>query len=92
MKALEKPVVSSSVASREASDGEVVLVNLETSASLVLKNPTAVLIWRLVDDQRTVQEIIAAVLRECPDAPSTAPDDIIETLNLLASQEFIHLT
>ena len=92
MKALEKPVANPSVASRQVSDGEVILVNLENSASLVLKNPTAILIWQLVDDQRTVQEIVAAVLQECPDAPPTAPDDIIETLDLLASQEFIHLT
>lgn len=91
MKTLEKPAISPSVASREASDGEVILVNLETTASLVLKNPTAVLIWQLVDGQRTVKEIVAAVLQECPDAPPTARDDIIETLDLLASQEFIHL-
>ena len=38
-----------------------------------------------------VSEIIAAVLQECPDAPSAAHDDIAEMLDLLAAQTFIRV-
>jgi hypothetical protein len=85
-----KPTINPAVASRQILHGEAVLVNTDTSASLVLKNPTAVLIWQLVDGQRTAQEIIAAVRQECPDAPPTADDDVIETLDLLAAKGFIY--
>ena len=91
MKDGEKPVRNPAITSRKALDGAVILVNLETSASLALKNPTAVLLWQLVDGQRTVQDIVAAVRQACPDAPPTAGNDISKTLDLLAARAFIRL-
>lgn len=91
MKALEKPAANPGVVSRQLLDGEAVLVNLDTAASLALMNPMALLIWQLVDGQRTAQDIIAAIRRECPDAPPSADDDIIEMLDLLEAREFIRV-
>jgi hypothetical protein len=89
MKSSAKPRGNPTIASRQILPGEAILVNLDTSASLVLKNLTAILLWQLVDGQRTVQEIIAAVRHECPDAPPAADDDIIEMLDLLEARGFI---
>jgi len=91
MKVSAKPTPNPTVASRQILPGEAILVNLDTAASLVLKNPTAVFLWQLADGQRTVQEIIAAIRQECPDAPPTADADVLETLDLLEAKGFIQV-
>jgi hypothetical protein len=68
--------------------GEAVLVNLDTAASLAL-NATGFLVWQLVDGQRTVEQIIAAVQRHFRDVPGTAADDVIALLEILAENGFI---
>ena len=91
MEASAKPAPNPAIVSQPIPDGEAILVHTDTAAFLVLKNPTTFLIWQLVDGQRTVQEIVAAVRQACPDAPPTADKEIVEMLDLLAAKGFIHL-
>ena len=89
MEASKKPVPKPAVLWRKVLDGEAILVDEDTDTTLILKNPTAVFVWQLVDGQRTVQEIISALQHECPDAPVTAADDVAEFLAFLMDKGFV---
>jgi hypothetical protein len=88
MELAEKPLANPAVAYREGVDGWAVLVNLDTAGSLAL-NPTGVVVWQLVDGQRTVEQIVSAVQRHFRDAPPTVTDDVSELLDTLAEEGFI---
>ncbi|HDT11647.1 MAG TPA: PqqD family protein, partial [bacterium] len=80
MKLTAKPKANPAVLQRQAPDGEVVLVNLDTGASLAL-NQTGVIIWQLVDGKRTGEEIVAAVRNRFPDAPPELANDVIKLMD-----------
>lgn len=88
MKPTSKPQANPAVLQRQAPDGEVVLVNLDTGASVAL-NQTGVIVWQMLDGQRTVEEIITAVRRSFPDAPPELANDVINLMDILAEDGFI---
>ena len=83
-----RPLINPSVISRRIVADEVVLVNLDTAASLAL-NSTGVVVWQLVDGERTVEQIIASVRSHFRDVPDTVDDEVIELLDILAKDGFV---
>ena len=83
-----KPRTNPAVVHHEAPGGEVVMVNLDTAASLLL-NRTGYLVWQLVDGRRTVAQIVDAVRRRFPDAPPEVVDDVRHLLEILVEDGFI---
>ena len=83
-----RPLINPSVIERQALDGEAVLVNMDTAAALAL-NATGVVVWQLLDGQRSVEQIIAAVERHFRDVPDSVAKDVTALLYTLAEDAFI---
>lgn len=90
MEPSDKPVANPSAIFQETEDGWAVLVNLDTACSLAL-NPSGILVWQLIDGQRSVREITDDVKRHFRDTPPSATDDVIALLDILAEEGMIGL-
>lgn len=88
MKLTAKPKANPAVLQRQAPDGEIVLVNLDTGASVAL-NQTGVIVWQLMNGKRTGEAIVAAVRSRFPDAPPELTNDVINLMDILAEDGFI---
>jgi actin-like ATPase involved in cell morphogenesis len=88
MKLTAKPQANPAVLQRKTPDGEVVLVNLDTGASVAL-NLTGVIVWKLVDGQRNVEQIVTAVRQSFTDAPPETINDVSNLMDILAEDGFI---
>jgi len=88
MKLTAKPQANPAVLQREAPEGEVVLVNLDTGASVAL-NQTGTIVWQMLDGQRTVEQIVTAVRQSFPDAPPDTVNDVSNLMDILAEDGFI---
>ena len=88
MKLTAKPQINPAVLQRKELDGEVVLVNLDTAATLAI-NQTGFFIWQLVDGLRTVEQIVTAMRKQFPDAPPDLVKDVSDLLDILAEDGFI---
>lgn len=84
-----KPLQNPSVLSRKLFDDEVVLVNADTASSLALTNQTAVIVWEMVDGNKSIQDIIDAITQQFQDVPNGVSSDVQALLNLLARDGFI---
>jgi hypothetical protein len=72
---------SPQVVARELSPEEGgVLLHLET-AQYHGVNPVGLLIWELLDGQRTVGEVVEAVRAQVVDAPAGLEGDVLQFLN-----------
>jgi hypothetical protein len=85
-----QPLVNPAVVWRQVLPGEAVLVNLDTAASLAL-NPTGLVVWQLVDGERSVAQIVAAVRDHFKEVPDSVAADVGELLDTLAEEGFIGL-
>jgi hypothetical protein len=88
MEPSDKPVANPSAIFQETGDGWAVLVNLDTARSLAL-NPSGILVWQLIDGQRSVDEITAGVKRHFRDTPPRVTDDVAALLDILAEEGMI---
>ena len=88
MERSRKPIANPAVIFQEQFDHWAVLVNLDTAGAVAL-NPTGVLVWKLLDGQRSVADIAAAVEGRFKDAPDTVADDVSALLDTLAEEGFI---
>jgi hypothetical protein len=88
MEPSDKPVANPSAIFQETGDGWAVLVNLDTARSLAL-NPSGILVWQLVDGQRSVHEITAGVERHFRDTPPSVTDDVTALLDILVEEGMV---
>jgi len=76
-------LVNPDVSCREEGPDGALLFNPDTDAMLVI-NPTGLLIWRVLDQPRTRDEIVAHLLEVCEDVPTDQVaadvDEFIRTL------------
>jgi sensor domain CHASE-containing protein len=76
-------LVNPDVSCREEGPDGALLFNPDTDAVLVI-NPTGLLIWQVLDQPRTRDEIVAHLLEACEDAPTdqvaTDVDEFIQSL------------
>lgn len=87
---LKYPSPNPRVAWRTLGD-EVIIVTPDESVLYAL-NPTGSFIWQQATGQRTVQEIIAALLREFETEPEAAAADAAEFLQSLNERGLLRLT
>jgi len=77
------------VVARELSAGEGgVLLHLE-SAQYHGVNPVGLLIWELLDGQRTVREIVAAVREQVIDPPPQLDNDVMQFLKDVHERDLV---
>ena len=83
-----KPTANPAVIFREVSQGEAVLVNTDTTASMVL-NTTGMAVWHLLDGNRSLQDIVAAIKLRFEDVPDEATEDVRQLIQMLADEGFV---
>ncbi|MFC2023191.1 PqqD family protein [Chloroflexota bacterium] len=88
MESSARPLINPAVIQRQIYDGEAVLVNMDTAGAVAL-NATGVVVWQLLDGQRSVEEVIAAVQHHFQDVPEDAAGDVVALLDILAEEAFI---
>lgn len=69
-------------------DEWAVLFNPENFCAMSL-NATGVVVWKLIDGQRTIAEIVAGVKAHFKDVPDTVTDDIAALLKVLSGDGYV---
>ena len=88
MRRLDKPIANPMVVLREEFDDWAVLFNPDT-ANAVGINPVGVTVWKLMDGQRSLEEIVAELRDRFADVPHAAVEDITAFVDDLAEQGFV---
>ncbi len=88
MESKEIPIANPAALLKEGIDNWGVLVNLDTGGSIAL-NPTGISIWKAVDSQRNLKEIINTIRDQFPDAPESMEGDVREIVEVLEEDGFV---
>jgi SynChlorMet cassette protein ScmD len=83
-----KPVANPIVVLREEFDDWAVLFNPDT-ANAVGTNPVGVAVWKRLDGQRTLEQIVAEVKGLFSDVPDTVLDDMVAFVKQLDEGGFV---
>ncbi len=82
-------IVNPDVSCREEGPDGALLFNPDTDQVLVI-NPTGLLIWRVLEQPRTLEEIVAALVEQCDNVP---PDqvgpDVREFVDTMVDKGFV---
>jgi hypothetical protein len=74
---------------RELSAGEgAVLLHLESGAYHGV-NPVGELIWELLEEERTVADLVEAVRNRTEDPPATLEDDVVRFLESVQERDLL---
>jgi Coenzyme PQQ synthesis protein D (PqqD) len=74
---------------RELSEGEgAVLLHLESGAYHGV-NPVGELIWELLEEERTVADLVEAVRNRTEDPPATLEDDVVRFLESVQERDLL---
>ena len=84
----DNPMANPAVILRQVDSSEGVLVNTDTTASIVL-NSTGLFAWRYMDGRHSLESIVEIMQHEFHDVPDTAIEDIRGLVELLADEGFV---
>ena len=84
----EKPLANPQVVLREEFDDWAVLFNPD-NADAVGINPVGVVIWKLLDGEHTLDEIVAEIHIRFSEVSERAPDEVSTFVGRLAEQGFV---
>ena len=73
---------------REVNAGEAVLVNTDTTASIVL-NATGLFAWQWMDGRHTLEAIVGIMQRQFHGVPDTAIEDLGALVTALDEEGFV---
>ncbi len=79
----KKPVANPSVVLREEFDDWAVLFDPDTNDGFGL-SPTGVYLWKLLDGERSIDEMVTALRRDATDVPEEAGEQILAFVEELA--------
>jgi SynChlorMet cassette protein ScmD len=88
MKLSDKPVANPIVVLREEFDEWAVLFNPDTAGAVGL-NPVGVAVWKLMNGERSLEEIAAYVKEEFYDVPETVDKELSDFVGNLAETGFV---
>ena len=88
MKLSSKPIINSVVVLREEFDDWAVLFNPDT-ANAVGINPVGVSVWKLMDGNRTLEELVDEIKDRYSDVPNAAIEDLTAFVENLAENGFV---
>ncbi len=91
MSSRDRPVRNPETILEPCQGGWAVLVNLDTAGAVAL-NPTALLVWQLVDGRRTIAGIAAEVATRFRDVPPHLVDDVAALLTGLSEEGLVGYT
>lgn len=81
-------VVNPSLVLREESDGYAILCDPDSGRIRVL-NPTAVAIWKLIDGQRTLFEVMGVLRKDFEDLDADAEEQVVELVRELCQVDVL---
>ena len=82
------PIANPVAVLREEFDDWAVLFNPDTGDAVGI-NKTGVLLWRLMDGRRSIDEIVEEVGNRYSDVPGTAPREVADFVSQLADYGLI---
>jgi methyltransferase-like protein len=82
------PMANPAVILREVSADEAVLVNTDTTASIVL-NSTGLFAWKQMDGRRSVEDIAGLMQHQFQGVPETAIEDLHALVKVLSEEGFV---
>ena len=88
MKLSSKPIINSVVVLREEFDDWAVLFNPDT-ANAVGINPVGVSVWKLMDGNRTLENLVDEIKDQFSDVPDEAIEDLTAFVENLAENGFV---
>ena len=88
METSNKPIANPVVVLREEFDDWAVLFNPDTAHAVGI-NPTGVDLWKLMDGNRSLEELTEEIKDRFADVPDNAFDDIAGFVNKLAETGFV---
>ena len=88
MKLSDKPVANPVVVLREEFDDWAVLFNPDTAGAVGI-NPVGVTVWKLMNGERNLKEILAQVKKEFYDVPETVDKELTDFVGNLAESGFL---
>jgi hypothetical protein len=84
-----QPIVNPAVLFREIPIDEwAVLFNPDNFSALSL-NPTGVVVWKLIDGRRNIQDIVMAVKAHFKNVPESVTDDVVGLLEILSGDGYV---
>ena len=88
MKLSEKPIVNPVVVLREEFDEWAVLFNPDTAEAVGI-NPVGVVLWKLMDGERSLEEMVAEIKDHFSDVPGTAIEQVTAFIGDLTESGFV---
>ena len=88
METSNKPIANPVVVLREEFDDWAVLFNPDTADAVGI-NPTGVDLWKLMDGNRSLEELMDEIKDRFADVPENALDDITAFVNKLSETGFV---
>jgi SynChlorMet cassette protein ScmD len=83
-----KPVQNPHAILREEFDDWAILFNPETAEAVGL-NPTGVAIWKMIDGEKGIEDIVAEIRKNFSDVSDSASGDISVFLDELFKNKFV---
>jgi len=90
MNQTDKPIANPVVVLREEFDDWAILFNPDTAAAVGI-NPIGVAVWKRMDGNRSLMEIVLEIKGSFEDAPEASLEEITAFVNSLAGQGFAGL-
>jgi len=88
MRLSSKPIINPVVVLREEFDDWAVLFNPDT-ANAVGINPVGVSVWKLMDGNRTLEDLVDEIKDQFADVPDEAIEDLTAFVENLAENGFV---
>ena len=88
MNRTEIPIVNPIVVLREEFDDWAILFNPDTAAAVGI-NPVGVAVWKSMDGNRNLEEIVLEIKAGFEDAPEAALEDITAFVEKLAEDGYV---
>ena len=88
MELLDKPVANPVVVLREEFDDWAVLFNPDTAGAVGI-NPVGVAVWKLMDGERNLKEIVVHVKDQFDDVSKTVYEELTDFVENLAESGFV---
>jgi SynChlorMet cassette protein ScmD len=82
---IDKPLSNPLIVLREEFDDWAILFDPDTGKGYGL-DPVSVFIWKRLDGQHTIEDIIAELRENCQDMPKDAEDHVIDFIQDLLAQ------
>jgi SynChlorMet cassette protein ScmD len=88
MNLYDKPIANPVVVIREEFDDWAVLFNPDTAGAVGI-NPVGVTVWKLMNGERNLEEIVTHVKEEFDDVPETVDEEVTDFVSNLTENGFV---